>query len=72
MTLLIAFALYMLLLYRLDLFRPVKDYREALMFETQVLQLAEDVEWEEQMRRARQKHHQEHPYPMLSFRMPRM
>jgi hypothetical protein len=43
MTLLIAFALYMVLLHRLDLFSPVKDYREALKFESQVLQLAEDV-----------------------------
>jgi hypothetical protein len=72
MTLLIAFALYMVLLHRLDLFSPVKDYREALKFESQVLQLAEDVEWEEQMRQARKKHSQEHPYPMLSFRMSRM
>ena len=68
MMLLLALSLLTVLMYRLGWFRPLQEHREALTFESQVLMIAEDVEWEERMARARQKRPDLHNRPRLHFR----
>ena len=55
MTFLIALALGVLLAHRLGAFAPWQQYRAQLDFRSEVFLLAEDVEWEERMRRCRER-----------------
>ena len=61
-------SLYALLLYRLGMFAPLKAYYDALSFDEQVLQIAEDVEWEERMQIARQRKPVHFQMPRIHFR----
>ena len=68
MLLLLTTALFALLLYRTGWFSSLDDHRDALMFETHVLQIAEDVEWDAQMREASARHQAKHPQPIIRLR----
>ena len=68
MTLLLALGLYAVLLYRIGIFDSIEKQRERLAFETQLLAMGEEAQWEDEMKQARQRRPEIHNLPKLCFR----
>lgn len=67
-VLLIAFALYGVLLFRLGFFDNLVEYRKALAFESKLLEVGQEDEWEHRMQRISQRLPTIHRQPSLQFR----
>ena len=71
MTLLFALVLLVILMDRLGYFQPIRKHVLANNFESIILQLAEDIEWEERMSRAAEKLPEIHKMPLIHFKIGR-
>lgn len=69
MTLFFAFVLYSALLYRLGLFPPVAEFREAQAFDALLLEVAETDEWDTRMQQMSRRIHGGQRKPSLQFKL---